>query len=106
MQIAPALGEATLGLKRCAATVLVHQIHRLACVVAGVDGSQAAAGTLFSGGFITGSNCGPELGDHRAPVSTPSVKHCNGATRCNLHLRAPPEEAGPAAVRLPAGQLN
>src|SRR5215468_296303 len=106
MQIAPALGEATLGLKRCAATVLVHQIHRLACVVAGVDGSQAAAGTLFSGGFITGSNCGPELGDHRAPVSTPSVKHGIGATDGILHLRTLAQQAGPAAWRLLAGQLN
>src|SRR5262249_22932523 len=44
VQIAPALGQAALALERRAATVPVHQVHRLARVVGGVDGGQPAAG--------------------------------------------------------------
>jgi len=39
--------------------------------VAGVEGGQPAAGASLEGGFRTGSDRGPELGDHRAAVDAP-----------------------------------
>src|SRR5271169_4287732 len=44
--VAPAFGEAARALERRAAAVPVHQVHRLARAVAGVDGGQPAAGVV------------------------------------------------------------
>src|SRR5215468_3781162 len=64
VQVAPALGQAALALERCAATVPVHQVHRRASVVGGVDGGQPAAGPLLEGGLLASRDRVPELGDH------------------------------------------
>src|SRR5215472_9634684 len=47
VQVAPALGEPALALKRGAAAGPVHQIHRLPRAVAGVDRCKTAAGALL-----------------------------------------------------------
>ena len=46
MQVAPALGQPALVLERRAATVPVHQVHRLARAVGGVGRCEAAASPL------------------------------------------------------------
>jgi len=52
VEVAPALGQAALAPVRRAATVLVHQAHRLASALGGVDRGQPAAGPLIEGGLF------------------------------------------------------
>src|SRR4051794_36569462 len=59
VQVAPAFGEAALALEGRAAAVPVHQIHRLARAVGGVDRGQPTAGALLKSGFLAGSDCVP-----------------------------------------------
>src|SRR5262245_30545519 len=106
VQVAPALSQAALALERRAATVPVHQVHRLASIVGCVDGGQPAAGTLLEGGLLAGRDRAPELGDHRAAVDAPGVQRRVGPPNGVLHLGKFAEQTGPATRRLPAGQLD
>src|SRR5712691_5439361 len=106
VQVAPALGQTALALERRAAPVPVHQVHRRARVVGGVDGGQPAAGPLLEGGLLAGRDRVPELGDHGAAVDAPSVQRRIGPTNGVLDLGILAEQTGPATRRLPAGQLD
>src|SRR5215510_8358488 len=106
VQVAPALGQAALALERRAATVPVHQVHRRASVVSGVDGGQPATGPLLEGGLLAGHDRVPELGDHGAAVDAPGVQRRVSPTNGVLDLWILAEQTGPATRRLPAGQLD
>src|SRR2546430_1381049 len=106
VQVAPALGQAALTLERRTAAVPVHQVHRLASVVGGVDGGQPAAGPLLEGSLLAGRGRVPELGDHRAAVDASGVQYGVGPTHGVLDLRILAEQTGPATRRLPAGELD
>src|SRR5262245_34170482 len=106
MQVAPALGQAALALERRAATVPIHQVHRSASVVSGVDGGQPAAGPLLDGGLLAGCNRVPKLGDHGAAVDASGVQRRIGPTHGILNLGILTEQTGPATRRLLAGQLD
>src|SRR5438270_7791232 len=75
VKVAPALGQAALAPVRRAATVLVHQIHRLASALGGVDGGQPAAGPLIEGGLVAGRDGVPDLRDRRAAVGATGVQN-------------------------------
>src|SRR2546428_3655682 len=106
VQVAPALGQAAVTLERRAATVPIHQVHRRARVVGGVDGGQPAAGPLLEGGLLAGCDRVPEFGDHRAAVDAPGVQRRVGPTNGVLDLGILAQQTGPATRRLPAGQLD
>src|SRR4030095_1982483 len=86
VQVAPALGQAALALERRAATVPVHQVHRLASIVGCVDGGQPAAGPLLEGSLLAGRDRVPELGDHRAAVDASGVQYRVSPAHCVLDL--------------------
>src|SRR5215475_659939 len=99
VQVAPALREAALALERRAATVPVHQVHRLARVVGGVDGGQAAARPLLEGGLLASRDRVPDLGDHRAAVDAPGVQRRVGPPNGVLDLWILAEQTGTATRR-------
>ena len=55
VKVAPALGQTTLATVGRAATVPVHQVHRLASAVGGVDRGQPTAGPLLERGLVAPS---------------------------------------------------
>src|SRR2546427_1784316 len=106
VKVAPALGQTTLATVGRAATVPVHQVHRLASAVGGVDRGQPTAGPLLERGLVASRNGVPDLGDHRGAVGTTGVENRVGSTDRVLNLRVLAEPAGPAARRLPGRQLD
>src|SRR2546428_612842 len=106
VEITPALGQAALAPVRRAATVPVHQIHRLASAVGSMDRGQPATGPLLEGGVLADRDGVPELGDHRAAVHATGVQDRVGPTDRVLDLWILAEPSGPAARRLLAGQLD
>src|SRR5437899_4807786 len=106
VEIPPALGQAALAPVRRAATVPVHQIHRLARTVGSVDRGQPATGPLLEGGVLAGRDGIPEIGDRRTAVHATSVQDRVGSTDRVLNLRVLAEPTGPAARCLRAGQLD
>src|SRR3989454_10683408 len=106
VEVAPALGQTTLATVRRAAAVPVHQIHRLASAVGGMDRGQPATGPLLEGGFLAGRDGGPHLGDRRAAIRATGVQDRVGSTDRVLNLRVLAEATGSAARRLLAGQLD
>src|SRR5439155_15717766 len=100
MQVAPAFGEAARALERGAAAVPVHQIHRLARAVAGIDRGEPAAGALFERGLVAGRGDRPYLGDLRAAVGAPGIEDRIGPADRVLHLRVVAEQTSGAAARL------
>src|SRR2546422_10090336 len=106
VKVAPALGQAALAPVRRAATVLVHQIHRLASALGGGARGQPAAGPLIEGGLFAGRDGVPDLRDRRAAVGATGVQHRVGAPDRVLYLGTLAEPSGPPARRLLAGQLD
>src|SRR5881396_139328 len=97
VKVAPALGQTTLATVGRAATVPVHQVHRLASAVGGVDRGQPTAGPLLEGGLLAGRDGIPELGDHRAAIRATGIQDRVGPTDGVLNLRILAEPPGPAA---------
>src|SRR4029453_19563059 len=100
VESAPALGEAALAAVRRAATVPVHQIHRLAGAVGGVGGAQPATSSLLEGSILTGCDGVPYLGDRRATVGAPGVENRVGPPHRVLGLGIRAEPGGRAGARL------
>src|SRR4029453_13336928 len=96
VESAPALGEAALATVRRAATVPVHQIHRLAGAVGGVGGAQPATSSLLEGSILPGRDGVPSLGDRRAAVGAPGVENRVRPPHRVLDLRIVAEPSGPA----------
>src|SRR5688572_6710992 len=106
LEIAPALGQATLTPVRRAAALPVDQVHRLARAVGGVHRGQPAPGPLRERGLPAGRDGVPDLGDHRGAAGAAGVQDRVGAADGVLHLRVLAEPAGPAARRLLGGQFD
>src|ERR1700687_27874 len=106
LEIAPALGQTALAPVGRAATLPVHQVHRLAGAVGGVDGGQAAPGALLQRGVFSGRDRVPHFRDRRAAIRAARVQDRLGPADRVLHLRVVAETTGPAAWRLLDGQLD
>jgi hypothetical protein len=89
VEVAPALGEAAVAPEGRAAARPVHQIHRLARAVGGVDRSEAAAGALFEHRLLTGSDGVPQLRNHCRAIGAPGIED-----RIGPAVRAPTELGG------------
>src|SRR5262244_1335953 len=106
LQVAPYLGQATLGLERGASAVPEHQVHRLACTVARMHCGEPAAGALLERGLAAVGKRIPQLRDHRVAIDASGIEDRIGAPDGVLHLRIVTQPARAAARRLLAGKLD